>query len=52
MPITWKEVERGIAIEEFRIDNAPARIANRGDLWAKVVHDAPKRFDLGRFLQR
>ena len=25
-PVTWKEVERGIAIEEFRMDNVPARV--------------------------
>ena len=26
-PVTWEEVERGIAIEDFRMDNVPARVA-------------------------
>ena len=34
MPVTWDEVERGIAIEDFRIDNATERVARVGDLWA------------------
>lgn len=46
MPVTWKELERGVAIEDFRIDNALARIARKGDLWKKVLHDAPGRFAL------
>ena len=33
MPVTWEEVEDGLEIEDFRIDNAPARIARHGDLW-------------------
>jgi bifunctional non-homologous end joining protein LigD len=47
-PVTWREVSRGIAIDDFRIDNVPARIARLGDLWAPLV--APRgRFDLRRF---
>jgi len=30
-------VDRGINIEDFRLDNAPARIAKRGDLWAPLL---------------
>jgi bifunctional non-homologous end joining protein LigD len=48
MPVTWKEVEKGIAIEDFHIRNAAARIAKKGDLWEPVLHEAPKRFDLGK----
>src|SRR5437773_1399786 len=33
MPLTWKEVETGIRIEDFTIANTPARIAQTGDLW-------------------
>ena len=40
MPVTWDEVARGIAIDDFRIDNAPARIAARGDLWAPLCAPA------------
>src|SRR6266700_6767269 len=35
-PVTWDEVARGVAIDDFRIDNLPARIAARGDLWAPL----------------
>lgn len=45
-PVTWKEVEQGIEIEDFRIDNMPARIKELGDLWAPVVHTNKKRFKL------
>ena len=48
-PVTWDEVEQGIRIEDFRIDNVPARIAQLGDLWAPV--DAKGgRFDLAPLL--
>lgn len=42
-PVTWDEVEDGVAIDDFRVDNVPARLAARGDLWAPVL--APR----GRF---
>jgi bifunctional non-homologous end joining protein LigD len=32
-PVTWKEIARGIRIEDFRIDNVPERIRKVGDLW-------------------
>jgi len=44
-PVTWDEVKRGIAIDDFRIDNVPGRIAKLGDLWAPLL-DPPRRFDL------
>ena len=46
-PVTWAEIDKGtIRLEDFRIDNVPARIARLGDLWAPLF--APKgRFDLG-----
>ena len=37
MPVTWREISRGIAIDDFRIDNAPQRIKRRGDLWAPLL---------------
>ncbi len=53
MPVTWRELEKGIAIEDFTLRNAPARIKRRGDLWAKVVHTAKGRFDLTKlFVKR
>jgi bifunctional non-homologous end joining protein LigD len=36
-PVTWDELSRGIRIEDFRIDNVPARIAAVGDLWAPLL---------------
>jgi len=49
-PVTWEEVERGVEIDDFRIDNLPARVEEVGDLWAPVV--APKgRVKLERLLQ-
>ena len=44
-PVTWEEVEKGVRIEDFRIDNAVARLKKTGDLWKPVL--APKkRLDL------
>src|SRR5215475_2238790 len=44
-PVTWEEVERGIAIEDFHWGNVPARLAERGDLWAPLC-DRRGRFKL------
>jgi bifunctional non-homologous end joining protein LigD len=48
-PITWKEVERGVAMEDFTIRNVPARVKKLGDLW-KPLLAARGRFDLERVL--
>jgi len=49
-PVTWKEVERGIAIEDFRIDNVGKRITKLGDLWAPLASER-KRFQLESYLK-
>lgn len=36
-PITWAELERGLAIEDFTLQNMPARIARLGDLWKPLL---------------
>jgi bifunctional non-homologous end joining protein LigD len=36
-PVTWKEVEKGVRIEDFRIDNVRQRIAKVGDLWKPLL---------------
>lgn len=36
-PITWREVERGVRIEDFTIANVPARVQKLGDLWKPLV---------------
>jgi bifunctional non-homologous end joining protein LigD len=36
-PLTWDELEAGAGIDDFRIDNMPARVRERGDLFAPVL---------------
>jgi len=36
-PVTWREVERGVRIEDFRIDNMVERIRRKGELWAPLL---------------
>lgn len=36
-PVTWKEIERGFRIEDFRLDNLSARVAKRGDLFEPLL---------------
>jgi len=36
-PVTWDEVERGIEIEDFRIDNMMKRLAKLGDLYRPLL---------------
>ena len=47
-PVTWAEVDRGVAIDDFRLDNVPGRVKRRGDLWAPLLSER-RRFDLARF---
>jgi len=49
-PVTWKEIESGIKIEDFRIDNVAKRIKKLGDLWAPLVSER-KRFPLESYLK-
>jgi bifunctional non-homologous end joining protein LigD len=44
-PVTWGEIENGVEIADFRIDNVPARIKQLGDLW-KPLLAARGRFKL------
>jgi bifunctional non-homologous end joining protein LigD len=44
-PVTWGEVERGVEVEDFRIDNVPARVRKLGDLWRPLLQ-ARGRFRL------
>ncbi|HEX3580240.1 MAG TPA: non-homologous end-joining DNA ligase [Thermoanaerobaculia bacterium] len=48
-PVTWDEIERGIRIEDFRIDNIVSRVSKLGDLWKPVL--GKKRFDLYSILK-
>lgn len=51
VPVTWDEVEGGVNIEDFRIDNAVARLQDVGDLW-KPVLARTKRIDLFGVLRK
>lgn len=48
-PLTWTEVEKGVEMEDFRIDNMAARVKRVGDLFAPVLAKTG-RADVGRFL--
>jgi bifunctional non-homologous end joining protein LigD len=48
-PITWQEVDRGVKIEDFRIDNVRVRFRKTGDLFRPLLKKTG-RFDLGKFL--
>jgi bifunctional non-homologous end joining protein LigD len=48
-PLTWKEVEKGVRIEDFRLDTVPARLKKLGDLW-KPLLGSRGRFRLERVL--
>jgi bifunctional non-homologous end joining protein LigD len=50
-PVTWEEVEEGVRIEDFRIDNVVDRVREIGDLW-KPVAAGKKRFDLRKMFKK
>jgi bifunctional non-homologous end joining protein LigD len=50
MPVAWEEIEEGIRIEDFRIDNAFERLQEVGDLWKPVL--AKKRVDLVKLFKQ
>ena len=36
-PVKWEELEKGIKMEQFRMDNVPARLRRLGDLWKPLL---------------
>jgi len=48
-PVTWAEVEAGVEIGDFTLQNVPARVAAVGELWVPPVGGS--RFDLSRFVE-
>jgi bifunctional non-homologous end joining protein LigD len=48
-PVTWRELERGVEVDAFRMDNVPARVRRMGDLW-KPLLAARGRFQLEEVL--
>jgi bifunctional non-homologous end joining protein LigD len=48
-PVTWDELAAGITLDDFRMDNVPARVRDLGDLWAPVTAPGRRgRFDLSK----
>jgi|SRR5579871_6615292 len=45
-PVTWDELASGIRLEDFRIDNVPGRLREKGDLWAPVAPRSKGRCEL------
>ncbi|HET9341831.1 MAG TPA: non-homologous end-joining DNA ligase [Candidatus Eremiobacteraceae bacterium] len=37
MPVTWRQIEKGVEIDDFRIDNVPALLRRSGDLWKPML---------------
>lgn len=48
-PVTWDEIEGGIEIKDFRIDNMLRRLKKVGDLWKPLLAKS-KRFDLAKLI--
>jgi len=48
-PVSWQEIQRGIEIEDFRLDNVPSRLRKLGDLW-KPLLQSRGRFQLEKLL--
>jgi bifunctional non-homologous end joining protein LigD len=47
-PVTWEEIDKGVSIEDFRLDNVRARFKKVGDLWKPLVQ-ARGRVDLLKY---
>ena len=47
--MTFEEIEAGIEIDDFRLDNVRDRFVQVGDLWAPVAKKAG-RLDMTRFI--
>jgi bifunctional non-homologous end joining protein LigD len=48
-PVTWDELEAGVEILDFRLDNLPGRLAEVGDLW-RPLRPGGGGFPLGELL--
>jgi bifunctional non-homologous end joining protein LigD len=46
-PLKWTEIENGVEIGDFRIDNVPVRLKRLGDLWKPLL--GKKRVDLTKY---
>jgi bifunctional non-homologous end joining protein LigD len=39
MPLTWKQVERGIKISDFKLQNVPSLLAKKGNAWEEFFSE-------------
>jgi bifunctional non-homologous end joining protein LigD len=44
MPVTWDDIETGIQLTDYRLDNVPNLLEKTGDLWKGLLGN--QRFDL------
>jgi bifunctional non-homologous end joining protein LigD len=50
-PVTWKEIDKGVHIEDFRLDNVRVRFGRTGDLFKPLLL-AKGRVDLRKYFSR
>jgi bifunctional non-homologous end joining protein LigD len=48
-PVTWTEIDKGVRIEDFRLDNVRARFKKTGDLFKPLLLKT-RRVDLGKYM--
>ncbi|MCA1606164.1 MAG: non-homologous end-joining DNA ligase, partial [Acidobacteria bacterium] len=46
MPLTWKQIEKGVKISDFTVKNAPALLKKTGDAWSDFF-DRRQKLKLG-----
>jgi bifunctional non-homologous end joining protein LigD len=39
MPLTWKQIEKGVKIQDFTIVNVPDLLQKKGDAWADFFNE-------------
>ena len=42
MPLTWKQVEKGVKISDFTVKNVPALLKKNGDAWSDFFDQRQK----------
>lgn len=50
-PVTWAEVEEGVDIGDFTVENVPARVRRLGDLWRPLAWPKRGRVELSEYLR-
>ncbi|MGC2766487.1 MAG: hypothetical protein WB607_13365, partial [Candidatus Acidiferrum sp.] len=48
-PLTWEEVEQGVRMTDFTMQNVPQRLRKIGDLWRPLLSERG-RVNLSQFL--